>query len=669
MVLRRICGFFLVGISLRCAGQSPTPSDPNGLADRSLEELMNIEVTSVSKKVQRLSATAASVFVITSEDIHRSGLELPDVLRLAPGVQVARVEAGRWAVAIRGFNNDFSNKLMVLIDGRSIYSEVNPGVMWDMVHVAPDDIERIEVIRGPNAALWGENAVNGVISIITKSAKATQGGLLTAEGGSETEAKGTARFGGELGSNASYRIGGHYSDVAPLLSDGASASAYGWTSNSLDFRMDWNPTASDSVLVSGQGYHSVLGHDVSSPTASNPFPSVVDAQESSFSGNLMASWQHQLSEQSSVEWRISWDHMDYGDANVPQRTTTMDDQFQNRIALGDRNDLIWGLEYKAATAEMAPTLVFGVNPSHSQRKLGAVFAQDEITLVPEKLHFIVGARTSYDTASRLQIQPTGRLLWTPNVNLTTWAAVSRAVHTPSVVERGIEGTLAAVPVSAGLFGLVQIGSNPDARPESALSYEAGQRVQVSHALSFDLSAFYTIHQHLLGDQSLAAYFVPASGIDLAHLVFPLEQTNVRYGASEGFELSATWSVVPRWRLTAGSDWLRVHTHAYAGVDATDTVTDGGTSPHYQYELRSNMDLTRRLQFDTSIYFVAALPEENVPSHFRLDVRLAWRLTEKLELSGGVQDALDPQHPEMYSQRLTGLEAIQRNVYGKTTWHF
>src|SRR5580692_11630801 len=256
MAFRLICGFILLGIAPWCVGapqQAPQLS-PSGLADASLEELMNIQVISVSKKTQRLSSTAASVFVITAEDIHRSGLDLPEVLRLAPGVQVARVEAGRWAVAIRGFNNDFSNKLMVLIDGRSVYSEVNPGVMWDMVHVASDDIERIEVIRGPNAAMWGENAVNGVISVITKPAKSTQGGSLTAEGGSETEGRGTARFGGELGSNAFYRVGGHYADTAPLVSDGGSASVHGWNSSSVDLRMDWNPTAQNSVEVSGQGY-------------------------------------------------------------------------------------------------------------------------------------------------------------------------------------------------------------------------------------------------------------------------------------------------------------------------------------------------------------------------------------------------------------------------------
>lgn len=653
-----------------CVAQTPPPPAPTGLADASLEELMNIEVTSVSKKVQRLSSTAASVFVISAEDIRRSGLtELPEILRLAPGVQVARVEAGRWAVSIRGFNFDFSNKLMVLVDGRSVYSEVNPGVMWDMIHVAPDDIERIEVIRGPNAAMWGENAVNGVISIITKSAKATQGGLITAEGGTETEGKGTARFGGALGSNAFYRVGGHYSNTAPFAPDGAAVSPYGWTSSSVDFRMDWDPTAKDNVLVSGQGYHSTIGHDLINPSASNPFPGVVNAQESSFSGNVMARWQHTISEDSSVEGRISWDYMNYGDANVPQRVSTVDAQFQHHILFGDRNDLIWGLEYKGAVADMAPTLDFHVLPVHSDRKLGAIFAEDELTLVPDKLHFIVGVRTAYDTVTRLQVEPTARLLWSPNKSWTSWAAVSRAVHTPSVLEMGLNATLAAIPLQSPLFGLLLLGSDPNARPESALSYEMGQRVQISRSLSFDVSAFYTVYQHLLGEATLAPYYVPASGIQMPHMVFSLFDTNVRYGASEGYELSATWSVNARWKLTAGSDWLRIHTHAYPGVNATDEVTDGDTSPHYQYELRSNLDLTRKWQLDTSLFFNAAMPEVNVPSHLRVDVRLGWRPTEQMELSMGVQDALDSQHVELYTPRLLGLEAVQRNFYGKVTWRF
>jgi iron complex outermembrane receptor protein len=216
---------------------------------------------------------------------------------------------------------------------------------------------------------------------------------------------------------------------------------------------------------------------------------------------------------------------------------------------------------------------------------------------------------------------------------------------------------------------VPLVSDPDTRPESALSYEAGQRVQVSPTISFDASAFYTVHQQLLGAETLAPYFVPASGLQMAHLVFPELDTNVQYGASEGYELSATWSVNPRWRLTGGSDWLRIHTHAYPGVNATDTVTDGGTSPHEQYQVRSNIDLTRKWQLDTFFFYTSALPEVNVPSHYRVDVRLGWRATDRLDLSLGVQDALNPHAPELDSQRLAGLEATQRNIYGKLTWRF
>jgi len=606
---------------------------------------MNIEVTSVSKKPQRLSSTAASVFVITADDIRRSGLtELPEILRMAPGVEVARVEAGRWSVSIRGFNSDFSNKLMVLVDGRSVYSEVNPGVLWDMLHVAPDDIDRIEVIRGPNAAMWGENAVNGVISIITKSAKATQGGLITAEGGSQVEANGTARYGGELGSNGFYRMGGHAAYTDSLVSNGAAVSPFGWTTASLDFRGDWNPTGSDEVMISGQFYHSSLGHALTLPTASNPYPGLVDVQEGSFSENVLAHWQHTLSEQTTIEGRISWDHMDYGDGNVPEHVSTVDAEFQEHTRLGDRNDLIWGLEYKGAIANLPPTVDFKVLPEHTARNLTAIFGQDEFTLMPGKLRFIAGARISHENGTGVQIEPTGRLLWTPKTYLTSWAAVSRAVHTPSVTDSGLSATFAAVPLQPPMFALVQVASNPNSVPESALSYEAGERVEVSHSLSFDVSAFYTIHKHMLGSETLAPYFVPASGADLAHLVFAQYDTNVRYGASEGYELSATWSVNSRWRLTGGSDWLRIHTHAYPGVDASDTVTDGGTSPHYQYLARSSVDLAEKWEFDTAAYFTAALPEVNVPSHFRLDARLGWRPAEWLELSAGVQDALDPQHP-------------------------
>jgi iron complex outermembrane receptor protein len=670
MVFRRIGGIILLALSWRCAGApQQSPSGPRGLADASLEELMDIEVTSVSKKTQRLSSTAASAFVITAEDIRRSGLtELPEILRLAPGVQIARLESGRWAVSIRGFTSDFSNKLLVLVDGRSVYSEVQPGVMWDMVHVAVDNIERIEVIRGPNSAIWGDNAVNGVINIITRSAKETQGTMITAEAGT-AEGNAVARFGGAAGPNAFYRIGADYSDQAAAGSDGTPISRHGWNKTSFDFRMDWNPTVKDSVLVAGQGYHSVIGHDLVNPSASNPFPGSLDVQESSFSGNAFAHWQHNISEQSSIEWRVSWDRMNYGGAYAPQREGSVDVQFQHHVFLGNRNDVVWGLEFRQATAYITATPNFYVLPAHSERDLASVFAEDQIALVPGKLQFIIGVRAGYEKEFHVQVQPTGRLLWTPTSRMATWVAVSRAIHTPSVFERGFGATLAAIPLEAPLFGLVQITSNPNSRPESALSYEAGQRIQIHRQLSLDASAFYTVYQHLLGQQNTASYFVPESGTQLAHVVIPILDSNVRHGTSEGIDLSATRSANSRWKLTGGYSWLRIHALAYPGVASSGEVTNGGTSPQHQYQVRSNLNLTRTLQLDTAAFFVSKLPGVQVPSHLRGDVRIGWRPMDRLELSVGVQDALTPQHVELLSSRLTGLAGIHRNVYGRVTWRF
>ena len=281
--------------------------------------------------------------------------------------------------------------------------------------------------------------------------------------------------------------------------------------------------------------------------------------------------------------------MDYGDANVPQRSTSVDAQFQHHVAVGAHNDVIWGLEYNGTVSDIPPTAVFQVLPSHADRKMGAIFAEDEITLIPDRLRFIAGVRTSYDTATQFQIQPTGRLLWTPTGKLTTSAAVSRAVHAPSVRDTGFNATVAAVPWRDRCLPWCSSRATRACGRKSALSYEAGDRIQVSRSVSFDASAFYTVHQHLQGADTLAPYFVPPSATQIVHLVFPQMLTNIRYGASEGYDLSTNWNVNPRWRLTAGRNWQRIHTHAYPGIDASDTVTDGGTTPHDQYQFRSSID--------------------------------------------------------------------------------
>ena len=648
-----------------CAGQAV-----KDLADLSIEELLNIKVTSVARKPQSLRTAAAAVFVITSEDIRRSGLHsLPEVLRLAPGVQVARVETGTWAISIRGFNNDFANKLLVLIDGRSVYNEVWSGVYWNLQDLALDNIERIEVVRGPGAALWGVNAVNGVINIITKPARDTQGGLITAEAGTEMETNNRARYGGRIGSKALYRIGARESTHEALSGLSGDISRHGWGTASVDFRIDWDITPRDSLMVSGQGYRSELGHAFVLPSAANPFPPIQDVREEPWDGFILADWQRRFSDRSSIEARASWGRTDSGDANVSAVFIDREFEFQQRVGLGSRQDLLWGATIHSGVYDVTPHETFRFDPAHTDANIFSFFATDEISIVRDRLYLTLGMQTGHHYATGFEAQPTARLSWTPAKKLTTWAAISRAVRTPSVSERSFDAILAAIPLESPSFGLFHGLGNPGLRSETTLAYEAGQRVQLGRTASLDVSAFYNVHQHLIGRNTESPFFVPPRPNELAHLEFPSRFENALQGVSYGSELSASWAPVQRWRVMAGYSWLRTQMRAYPGMAIDNPEDTGGTSPQHQWEWRSELDLSKKLDFDTALYFYGAMPAIGVPQYLRGDLRLGWRPKERIEFSAGVQNAFEPGHLEFFSTRLRTSLSVPRNIYGGLTWRF
>ena len=663
------CGFLIRAAILASlpvyAGQ--TVKD---LTELSIEELLNIKVTSVARKPQSLRTAAAAVFVITSEDIRRSGLHsLPEVLRLAPGVQVARIETGIWGISIRGFNEDFAKKLLVLVDGRRVYAEVSSGVYWSMQEMPLDDIDRIEVIRGPGAAMWGVNAFNGVINIITKPAGDTQGAFLSTEAGTEMETNNRLRYGGRMGSKASYRMGARESGHEHLSSAAGAVSAYGWNTASMDFRIDWDPTSRDSIAFSGQGYHSELGHTLFLPSASNPFPPFRDVGEKSWSGDLQANWQRRLSDGSSIEARFSWDRTEYGDANVPVHINDIELEVEHRLKLGSRQDFVWGASFRDGKYDVVPQQTFRIVPPHTDADIYSFFAQDQIALVRDRLYLILGVQTGHHYAVGFEVQPTGRLLWTPTTKLTSWAAVSRAVRTPSAGELGFDALVASIPLQPPLFGLVHVLGTPGLRPETMLAYEAGQRVQLGPTVSLDVSVFYNVHQHLIGRNTGSPFFVPPRPNELPHLDLPVQFENALQGVSYGSELSASWAPAERWRVMAGYSWLRTQTRAYPGMTINDPADTGGTSPQQQWELRSHLDLTKRLDLDTALYFYGAMPAIGVPRYLRGDLRLGWRPKEKVEFSAGVQNAFDPSHLEFFSTRLRESLNVPRNVYGALAWRF
>ncbi len=659
-----------IGLCLLALFPTISAQTVKDLSELSLEELLNTRITSAARKPQSLRTTAAAAFVITSDDIRRSGLHtLPEVLRLAPGVQVARIETGVWAISIRGFNDDFANKLLVLVDGRSIYNEVWSGVYWNLQDMPLDNIERIEVIRGPGAAMWGVNAVNGVINIITKSAGDTQGTLIATEAGTETETNNRARYGGRIGSKAAYRIGARESSHEALHGLGADISRRGWSSVSMDFRIDWNLSPRDSLLISGLGYRSELGHAFVLPTGNDPFPPLQDVREQPWDAYLLANWQRRFSDRSSIEARLSWERTDNGDANISAIFIDREFEFQQRVGLGSRQDLLWGASLHAGVYDVMPHSTFRIVPRHTNADIFSTFAADEISLVRDRLYLTLGVQTGHHYASGFEVQPTARLSWIPRKNLTSWAAISRAVRTPSLGERGFDATVAAFPLQPPLFGLLHIQGDPAIRPETMLAYEAGQRMQLGQTASLDVSAFYNVHQHVISRAAGTPHFVPPGPADLPHLDIPVLFANAQQARSYGAEVSASWEPVPRWKLLGGYSWLRVQGQPYPGITLRFPSDQDGSSPQHQWELRSQVDVTRRLDFDTSLYYYAAIPAMSVPGFLRGDLRLGWRPSDTVEFSAGVQNAFDAEHYEFESTRLQAWLGVRRNVYGALAWKF
>jgi iron complex outermembrane receptor protein len=659
------------------AGVAQDP-DPHDLSQASLEQLMNIQVTSVSKKSESLSKTSASVFVITAQDIRRSGLHsLPEVLRLAPGVQVARSNAGSWAISIRGFNDEYSNKLLVLVDGRSIYSELFSGVFWDAHEMDLDNIERIEVVRGPVAAMWGTNAVNGVISIITKTADAAKGGSVTMEGGSAGDVRASARYGGQIGSDAGYRFSVHGSDTQQFTAVGGVAPSQGWMNRGADFRFDWKPTNADTLMVTGEASNSSVGHNFGLVNLNNPLAPPFNSRDTITGGDLLARWEHTISEQSTLEAQISWEDDRFSDPQVPLAFHILDVEVKQHVTLGSRSDVIWGVDGRFATYNTQPKPNFSFRPADTDEFNYSVFAEDHLAIVPDTLEFIAGVNLGHNSFTGLEVQPTARLLWTPNPRAATWVAISRAVRTPSLFERNLSAIVSTVEVQPGLFGFVQLTGNPAFRSEAVIAYEAGQRVEITKRLSLDASAYYNVYQHLKSQNIGNPIFIPPTAISPGYLEIPTVTGNDRHGETYGGELSATWTANQRWRLVGGYDTIFIHTRPYGNNQNVDSLRTEQATPRNQFLVRSNLDLTRRLQLDTAVYFNGALLVGQVltsaplaiPMHFRGDVRLGWRLTDRVEISAGVQDAFQARHIEFLSSRFPQALLVPRNIYGAVRWQF
>jgi iron complex outermembrane receptor protein len=653
-----------VCLSVPAWSQKYTPVD---LTQASLEELANLQVTSVSKKEQALSKAGAAVYVITQEDIRRSGMmNIPDLLRMAPGVDVARITANTWAISIRGFNDRYSNKVLVLIDGRSVYSEVFSGVFWDQQNVPLEDIDRIEVIRGPGGTVWGANAVNGVINIITKSSKDTQGGLITASTGSEESLGGLVQYGGKIGAKGTYRAFGNYFNIEPSNLAGGAASADGWNGSHGGFRSDWVLSPSDKLTVQGDLIQTGEGQTLTSVMANQlPLTRTFNDSVTVGAGNLQGQYNHTFSNGSELSLLSYFDRFQRHDEaeNVVQK---IDTQLQYHFAVGSRNDLMAGVDYRLTDSSYQGLYDAFMVPDHRRDNLSSVFLQDEIGLT-HNLALTLGTKVEHNAFTGFEFEPSAQLVWTPRNRQSVWFSVARAIRQPSALDENIQISAAVVPFDQSNFGVVQISGNPELKAERMLDYELGYRNQVNRRISVDVSTFLSNYTDLRTTEPGSPFFTFTPGPP--HLVLPSEWGNLGRARNFGAELSGSWDVTSRWRISPGFSFLNMNIKPDPLSGDTAVAASGGFSPTHQAQLRSSVKLNHRLEWDTSAYFVGVLNNGPVPAYTRLDTRIGWTMGESIYFSISGQNLLTPRHFEFLNGYQVHPTEVERSVVGKITWRF
>jgi len=641
-----------------------SPQIPADLTELAIEDLMNVEVTSASKKAEKLSEAAAAIFVITQEDIRRSGAtSIPEVLRMVPGVQVARRDANKWAVSARGFNDQFANKLLVLMDGRTVYTPLFSGVFWDVQDTMLEDIDRIEVIRGPGGTLWGANAVNGVINIITKKAEDTQGTLVTTTLGTEEKGLVGVRHGGVLGDSGHYRTYAKWFDR-----DDSSGGWDRWEMARAGFRADWDLGERDTLTAQGDYYDGRVGERGTRTFLTPPFSETLDAKQGVSGGNVLLRWKRELCEDSDLSVQLYYDHTDRSRPLLSDEHDTFDLDFQHRFAVGDGHDVVWGIGYRLIDSETDGSFTFSLDPPNETRSLVSAFIQDEISLVPNRLDLTVGSKFEHHHCTGVEVQPSARVAWRPSDDAAVWTAVSRAVRVPSHSEQDARMNASAFEAPGMGLSLVSVFGNEDLGSEEVTSYELGYRTRATDRLFVDIASFHNRYDHLRSVEPGEPFFETSPAPP--HMVLPSYFDNKKSGETYGVEVSAEWQATDSWRLDAAYSFLRTDLHLAEDSGDTQSMQEEGQSPRHQFSLRSMTDLSDELELDWWLRYVDALPSLDVGSYVTMDVRLGWQPAENVELSLVGQNLLDSSVPQFAPSYQTGATSpVERGVYAKATWRF
>jgi iron complex outermembrane recepter protein len=657
-VLRRLGASIIVLALAAAAGAQAPPKDLSGL---SMDDLMNTEVTSVARHSERLSDTAAAVFVISREDIERSGATtIPEALRMAPGVEVASVDGAIWAVSARGFNGRYANKMLVMIDGRTVYNPVFSGIQWNVQDTLLEDIDRIEVIRGPGGTLWGANAVNGVINIITRNAIETPGTVVSAGAGTTERGFASARYGGASGDNVHFRVFAKAFDREANRRESVGRVNDAWNGLRAGFRADWIATAKDSVAIEGEIYRGRAEETIALVPASDPLHSPFFANVNDRGGDAILHWTHTQSKRSETSLQAYVDYADNPSPSLAVRRRDFDVDFQHQLSVGTRQSLVWGLGYRRNEARTGSPLGIASFPSPTlDDDLVSGFVQDEVRL-PHDIRLTIGSKVEHDDLSGYQAQPTIRVLWRPSERQALWAAATNAVRTPSWVERSATVNAQGFVGPDGQPGLAVVSGDPNLKPEREMSYETGYRWLGGRGASIDVATFFSKFKEIINNEVGVPY--RDSG---GRLILPLPYVNSAFGHSEGVEISASDRITNGIDLRAGYTWLNIHRHDLDGDESPLGVAD---TPSQQLQLRAFFTISPAFEVDTSAYYVSPLRATGIPAYVRFDLRLAWHASPSWDFSLVGQNLFDDKHREFAGGDGPASGPINRSVYGKITWH-
>jgi iron complex outermembrane receptor protein len=640
----------------------PHNNDPqNRLSDLTLEQLGAVEITSSDKEPSEVWNTPSAIYVLTQDDIRRSGAtSVPELLRLVPGVEVARIDSDHWSIGIRGFGSQFSKSVLLLIDGRSVYTPLFAGVYWQVQNVMWEDIERIEVIRGPGGTIWGANAVNGVINIITRNSADTQGSLVSSGGGNVDQGTGSFRYGGKVG-GLNYRVYGMAFGRAPEFhSDGATFDD--WQTGQGGFRTDWT-TSHDSFTLQGDMYKGYDGERVEVSSYLPPSVAIIDGEHNVSGENVLGRWKRNLGDRSDLQVQAYWDRTSRLSPQLDEKRNTFDIDVLYHRTLNKRHDILLGAGARWSPDEIGQkfaTLDF--EPHKETDIIYSGFVQDQISLLPGALSVVVGSKFEHNNYSGFEYQPNMRLLWTPTRHQSFWAAMTRAVRTPSRLDTDLHLTdfLQANPPA-----FLRVVGNPNFEAEKLLGTEVGFRTLLGSHLYVDVAAFYNDYNDLFGYGPGAIFpeFSPAP----AHLVLQVPVANALKGLTKGVEISPDWKLTNWWELKGSYSFLHLFVHDRAGyTDHLNTASDNGSSPHHEAEFQSRFDLPWKAEFDTTFRFESALPAQAVPAYETADARFSWSLLSSLDISFVGQNLFSPHHPEFGGDD-GPLVGIRRSYYAKVTW--